>query len=55
LSRGEALRANIGEIGFGGAVLAVAYVFNHTIFSTLIIAIPALLSVYLALMANAAE
>lgn len=55
LSHGEALRANIGEIGFGAAVLAIAYVFNHTIFSTLIIAIPALLSVYLAMMANASD
>jgi cellulose synthase/poly-beta-1,6-N-acetylglucosamine synthase-like glycosyltransferase len=52
LSRREALWANKGEIGFGIAVLAVAYAFNQTILSTIIIAIPALFSVYLALMAN---
>lgn len=52
LSRREAFWANKGEIGFGIAVLAVAYVFNQSILSTVIIAIPALFSVYLALMAN---
>jgi len=53
LSKGEALKANKGELFFGIAVLAIAFVFNHTILSTLIIAIPGLFSVYLALMANA--
>lgn len=52
LSRWAAFKANKGEIGFGIAVLAVAYAFNHTVMSTLAIAIPALLSVYLSLMAN---
>ena len=52
LTRREALWANKGEIGFGIGVLAVAYAFNQTVFSTIIIAIPALFSVYLALMAN---
>lgn len=53
LSKREALWANKGEILFGGAVLVVAFIFNNTILSTVIIAIPALFSVYLALMANA--
>lgn len=48
----EALRANRGEIAFGSGMLGLAYAFNHTILSTLIISIPALLSVYLATMAN---
>lgn len=52
LSRPDALKANKGEIAFGLGILAVAYVFNHTVLSTIIIAIPALFSVYLALMAN---
>lgn len=52
LGRGEALWANKGEIGFGIGILAVAFAFNQTILSTIIIAIPALFSVYLALMAN---
>ena len=51
----EALKANKGEIAFGSGMLGVAYVFNHTILSTLIIAVPALLSVYLATMANKAH
>ena len=52
LSRPEALRANTGEIAFGIGILIVAFIFNQTILSTIIIAIPALFSVYLALMAN---
>jgi len=52
LTKREALRANKGELFFGIAVLVIAFVFNHTILSTLIIAIPGLFSVYLALMAN---
>lgn len=52
ISRREAFHANRGEIAFGICVLAVAYLFNHTIFSTIIIAIPALFSIYLARMAN---
>ncbi len=52
LSRRDALWANKGEIGFGIGVLAIAYIFNQNILSTIIIAIPALFSVYLALMAN---
>lgn len=52
LSRREALWANKGEIGFGIGILVVAYIFNQTVLSTIIIAIPALFSVYLALMAN---
>lgn len=52
LSRRDAMWANKGEIGFGIGILIVAYAFNQTIFSTIIIAIPALFSVYLALMAN---
>jgi len=52
LTRREAVSANKGEIFFGGAVLGVAYLFNQSILPTVIIAIPALFSVYLALMAN---
>ena len=52
LSRRAALWANKGEIAFGVGVLAIAYIFNKNVFSTIIIAIPALFSVYLALMAN---
>lgn len=52
LTRREALKANRGEIMFGSSVLVVAYLFNQTILPTIIIAIPALFSVYLALMAN---
>lgn len=52
LSHPEALRANTGEIVFGIGILIVAFIFNQTILSTIIIAIPALFSVYLALMAN---
>jgi hypothetical protein len=53
LTKWEAMRANKGELFFGITVLVIAFVFNHTILSTLIIAIPGLFSVYLALMANA--
>lgn len=52
LSAGEAFWANKGELLFGISVLIIAYIFNHSIFSTLIIAIPGLCSVYLARMAN---
>ncbi len=52
LSRWDAFWANKGEIGFGGSVLGIAYIFNQSILPTIIIAIPALASVYLALMAN---
>lgn len=52
LSRRAAFWANKGEIAFGIGVLVVAYVFNQNVLSTIIIAIPALFSVYLALMAN---
>lgn len=52
LSMWEALWANKGELLFGGTVLGVAYIFNQSILPTIIIAIPALASVYLALMAN---
>lgn len=52
LGRWEALWANKGEILFGAAVLGVAYIFNQSILPTIIIAVPALASVYLALMAN---
>jgi cellulose synthase/poly-beta-1,6-N-acetylglucosamine synthase-like glycosyltransferase len=52
ITKKEALLANKGEMVFGISVLVVAYVFNQTILSTLIIAIPGLFSVYLALMAN---
>jgi cellulose synthase/poly-beta-1,6-N-acetylglucosamine synthase-like glycosyltransferase len=52
LSRWEALRANKGELAFGSTVMGVAYIFNQSILPTIIIAIPALASVYLALMAN---
>lgn len=52
LSGWGALWANKGEIGFGIGVLIVAYIFNQSVLSTIIIAIPALFSVYLALMAN---
>lgn len=52
LSRWEAFLANKGEIIFGLAVLVVAFTFNQSILPTIIIAIPALASIYLALMAN---
>ncbi len=52
LSKPEAFRANTGEIAFGIGILVIAFIFNQTILSTIIIAIPALFSVYLALMAN---
>jgi len=53
LSKTQALWNNRDEILFGVSVLVVSFVFNHTILSTVIIAIPALASVYLARMANA--
>jgi cellulose synthase/poly-beta-1,6-N-acetylglucosamine synthase-like glycosyltransferase len=53
LTRGEALKANKGELLFGISVLVIAFAFNHTIASTVIIAIPGLFSIYLSLMANA--
>jgi hypothetical protein len=53
LTKREAFRANTGEIVFGFSILGIAYLFNHTVASTLIIAVPALLSVYLATLANA--
>lgn len=52
LRRWDALKANKGELLFGVAVLIIAFVFNHTIASTIIIAIPGLFSIYLSLMAN---
>jgi cellulose synthase/poly-beta-1,6-N-acetylglucosamine synthase-like glycosyltransferase len=53
LTKGEAFRANKGELLFGISVLVIAFAFNHTIASTVIIAIPGLFSIYLSLMANA--
>lgn len=53
LSAREALWNNKGELLFGLGVLVIAYAFNHTVLSTLVIAIPGLFSVYLARMANA--
>jgi cellulose synthase/poly-beta-1,6-N-acetylglucosamine synthase-like glycosyltransferase len=53
LTRGEAFKANKGELLFGISVLVIAFAFNHTIASTVIIAIPGLFSIYLSLMANA--
>jgi hypothetical protein len=52
ISRRAALRANTGEIVFGAGILGVAYIFNHTVLSTLVIAVPAMTSVYLATLAN---
>jgi hypothetical protein len=52
LSKKGAIWNNRGEIAFGISILVVAFIFNHTIFSTIIIAIPALASVYLSRMAN---
>lgn len=52
LSRREAIWANKGELFFGIGVLVVAFIFNNTILSTVIIAIPGLFSIYLSLMAN---
>jgi cellulose synthase/poly-beta-1,6-N-acetylglucosamine synthase-like glycosyltransferase len=53
LSKWGALWNNKGELLFGTGVLVIAFIFNHTILSTIIIAIPALGSVYLSRMANA--
>ena len=53
LSRWGALWSNRGELLFGISILVIAFVFNHTIMSTIIIAIPALASIYLSRMANA--
>jgi cellulose synthase/poly-beta-1,6-N-acetylglucosamine synthase-like glycosyltransferase len=55
LSFWGALWANRGEIFFGIAILAIATLFNKTPLPTLMIAIPGLLSTYLALMANHQE
>lgn len=52
LSRWDAVWANKGELFFGIGVLVVAFIFNNTILSTVIIAIPGLFSIYLSLMAN---
>jgi len=52
ISKRDAFKASKGELFFGIGILVVAYVFNHTILSTIIIAIPALFSVYLSRMAN---
>lgn len=52
LSRRDAIWANKGELFFGIGVLVVAFIFNNTILSTVIIAIPGLFSIYLSLMAN---
>ncbi len=48
----SALRASRPEILFGVAVLSIAQFFDHSPLPTLLIAIPALLSVYLTMMAN---
>jgi len=53
LGKLAAFWSNRGELLFGVGILVVAFIFNHTILSTVIIAIPALASVYLAQMANA--
>ena len=47
-----ALRASKPEIMFGIAVLCIAQFFDHSPLPTLLIAVPALLSVYLTMMAN---
>jgi membrane glycosyltransferase len=52
LSKWDAVWANKGELFFGIGVLVVAFIFNNTILSTVIIAIPGLFSIYLSLMAN---
>ncbi|HEY8992576.1 MAG TPA: glycosyltransferase family 2 protein [Candidatus Microsaccharimonas sp.] len=52
LSKMDAFISSRGELLFGAGVLGVAYTFNHTVLSTIVIAVPALFSVYLALMAN---
>jgi cellulose synthase/poly-beta-1,6-N-acetylglucosamine synthase-like glycosyltransferase len=54
ITKKDAFIASRGELVFGIAILAVAYIFNHTVLSTIVIAIPALFSVYLARMANTA-
>jgi cellulose synthase/poly-beta-1,6-N-acetylglucosamine synthase-like glycosyltransferase len=53
LSNWGSLWNNKGEIIFGISILVVSFVFNHTVLSTIVIAIPALSSIYLARMANA--
>lgn len=52
LSLWDAIRASRPEIMFGVAVLGIAEVFDHSPLPTLLIAIPALLSIYLSMMAN---
>jgi cellulose synthase/poly-beta-1,6-N-acetylglucosamine synthase-like glycosyltransferase len=52
ISKWDAFKASKGELFFGIGILTVAYIFNHTILSTIVIAIPALFSVYLSRMAN---
>lgn len=52
ISKWDAFKASKGELFFGIGILVVAYIFNHTILSTIVIAIPALFSVYLSRMAN---
>lgn len=52
LSKTDAFWASRGELMFGIGILVVAYIFNQSILSTIIIAIPALFSVYLSRMAN---
>jgi cellulose synthase/poly-beta-1,6-N-acetylglucosamine synthase-like glycosyltransferase len=52
LTLGEAVRVNRGEILFGIGVLVIAIVFDKTPLPTMLVAIPALLSVYLSRIAN---
>jgi cellulose synthase/poly-beta-1,6-N-acetylglucosamine synthase-like glycosyltransferase len=52
LSLREAITSNKGEIYFGISVLIIAMIFSHSPLPTLLVAIPGLLSVYLARMAN---
>lgn len=48
----DAIRVNRGEIFFGISVLVIAMIFDKTPLPTLLVAIPALLSVYLSRLAN---
>ena len=48
----DAIRASRPEIVFGIVVLCIAELFDHSPLPTLLIAIPALLSIYLTMMAN---
>jgi cellulose synthase/poly-beta-1,6-N-acetylglucosamine synthase-like glycosyltransferase len=52
LSLWDAIRVSRPEITFGIAVLCIAEIFDHSPLPTLLIAIPALLSIYLSMMAN---